>query len=67
MTPLETILLVLVILLLVVLIGIGVVLILVIKRLMWTLAKFTVITEMVDKVVEKATSVLGNRKSREKN
>lgn len=64
MTTLEIVLIALVILLLVVLIGIGVVLILVIKRLMWTLAKFTVIAEMVDKVIEKATSILGNNRSK---
>lgn len=63
MTTLEIVLIVLVIVLLIILVGVGIGLILVIKRLLWTLAKFSVIAEVVDRVVGKAATVLGKRNS----
>lgn len=57
MTTLETVLLVLVIVLLVLLVAVGIGLIFVIRRLMWTIAKFSVIAEVVDQLAERVGKV----------
>lgn len=53
MTTLEIVLIGLVIVLLVVLVGVGIALVVVIKRLLWTLAKFSVVTEAIERMIEK--------------
>lgn len=64
MTPLEMTLLGLVIVLLLVLIGIGVVLIVAIRRLIWTVAKFAVVAEVADQLIERVSGLLGRGRKR---
>lgn len=61
MTTLEVVLATLIIVLLVILVIVGVVLIVAIRRLMWTLAKFTVIAEVVDRLTEKVANAIRNK------